>query len=111
MSTPPYRQHNYIGEFADDTTATQNCIDRGWDDGGSPRPGMVYYDITLEILKYYNGTSWVSVTGGGLAVVVGGGEPAVPDGDTLIWREATGTVWIIHGTDGTVSGNKKVEMS
>lgn len=56
--TGPYKQHNYMGEHADDATALAFIVLVGWDSGGNPQKGMVYFDNVLNVLKKYNGTSW-----------------------------------------------------
>ena len=41
-------------------------------------------------------------------------EPAVPAGKFRIWHDTTPAAerrWLILGTDGTVAGNQKVEIS
>jgi len=45
-------------------------------------------------------------------VVSAAAEPAVAAGEVTIWVDTSLTeFWLIYGTDGTVGGNKKVEMS
>lgn len=58
--TPPWRQHNYIGNFANDALATANVVARGWDLAGSPQDGMCYYNTTIPGMLFWNsGTaSW-----------------------------------------------------
>ena len=45
-------------------------------------------------------------------VVSGAAEPAVAAGEVTIWVDTSLTkYWLIYGTDGTVGGNKKVELT
>jgi len=54
MSTAPYYQKNYIGEFANDTVADARLATLVW----TKTKGMIYYDTTLNELKYYNNSAW-----------------------------------------------------
>jgi len=49
-----------------------------------------------------------------IQVVEQDSEPAVAAGEVTIWHDTTSGAehyYLIYGTDGTVSGNKKVELS
>jgi len=43
--------------------------------------------------------------------VVTGAEPAVPAGEVRIWAESGASIWLIYGTDGTVGGNRRVQLT
>jgi hypothetical protein len=43
--------------------------------------------------------------------VVSGAEPAVPTGEVRIWSESGASVWLIYGTDGNLSGNRRVQLT
>ena len=61
--TNPYRQHNYMGEFANDGAALAFIQANKWDssgDGlGSPQAGMWYFNTTDKQARQYDGSSWV----------------------------------------------------
>lgn len=63
--TAPYEQHNYMGEYADDASATAAIVSEGYDSGGDPQEGQYYYNTTDKELKIWDNTSWVSIGGGG----------------------------------------------
>lgn len=58
--TAPYKQHHYIGEYTSDAFATAFVVANGWDSGGSPRAGMMYYNTTDNIFYFWNGSAWTS---------------------------------------------------
>jgi len=62
--TSPYKQQNYMGEFASDAHANAAILSREWDtskDGtGSPEEGMLYYNYTEKSFRFYDGTQWVT---------------------------------------------------
>lgn len=66
--TAPYRQHNYMGEFANDAAALTFIQTNEWDsngDGtGNPQAGMLYYNTTSTVVRMYNGSAWVDLATG-----------------------------------------------
>ena len=88
MTTAPWQQHNYLGEFADDATATANVVARGWDVAGNPTIGMIYFNTTDTVIRYWNGTAWVNI-----GMVYNGALPAA--GATY-----RGVIWIVEGGGG-----------
>lgn len=76
------------GDVAVLPTATEGQVLKrgaaGWEAGGVPAEITVYKQDT---------------------------EPAIATDAVAIWCDTANTrFWLIHGTDGTVGGNKKVEM-
>ena len=63
--TNPYRSHHYLGEHASDSAANTFVTTVGWDSGGNPQNGMLYYNTTSHVLKLYANGSWGTVTSGG----------------------------------------------
>jgi hypothetical protein len=63
--TIPYKQHNYMGEFANDAGALGFIQAVGFDsvgDGsGTAQAGMLYYNTTSNSMLAYNGTAWVEL--------------------------------------------------
>lgn len=65
--TNPYRQKNYMGEYAAETGGGSvlefiqaNKWDSNADGTGDPRPGMSFFNTTSASLKTYSGTAWVA---------------------------------------------------
>lgn len=63
--TNPYRQHNYVGEYASDALATAGVVALGWDVAGSPQAGMIYYQTANTELRYWDGSAWTAFGGSG----------------------------------------------
>jgi hypothetical protein len=63
--TIPYKQHNYMGEFANVAGALGFIQAVGFDsvgDGsGTAQAGMLYYNTTSNSMLAYNGTAWVEL--------------------------------------------------
>lgn len=63
--TNPYRQHNYMGEYANAAAALTFIQANKWDtngDGtGNPQPGMVYWDTGNTELQVWDGSAWVDI--------------------------------------------------
>lgn len=61
--TNPYRNHNFLGNFASDAAALTfiqaNRFDSTQDGLGNPMPGMVYYNTVTNDSKLYKNNSWV----------------------------------------------------
>lgn len=61
--TSPYKQQNYMGEFASDVAANTAILQREFDtnkDGtGTPEEGMLYYNFVDKSFKFYDGVQWV----------------------------------------------------
>lgn len=55
---------------------------------GSPSDGSLYFDTTLDLLLYWNGSEWVEVGAGGSEVLVQDAPPATTDLEegTLWWN-------------------------
>ena len=51
----------YVGQYADDATATAAIVVLGWDDSGNPRDGQFYFNTTMETFKGWNDTltAWI----------------------------------------------------
>lgn len=65
ITTAPYYQQNYIGQFASDTLATANVVTRGWaTGGGNPKPDMFYYNTVSNTFLFWNGSAWTAFGGG-----------------------------------------------
>jgi len=64
-----YKQHNYMGEYADDATALTAIRDQNWDSNsngtGNPRNGMWYYNTTSNVFRAYTSGAWGNLGGGG----------------------------------------------
>ena len=65
--TNPYRQKNYMGEYAAETGGGSvlefiqaNKWDTNADGTGDPRPGMSFFNTTSASLKTYSGTAWTA---------------------------------------------------
>ena len=59
---------------------------------------------------YINGVSYVD----DVLIIAQTTEPAVPAGKYRVWHDTTPAAerrWLVLGTDGTVAGNQKVEIS
>jgi len=65
--TAPYRQHNYMGEYAGsgatgDALALAFIQANNWDSNGNgtgnPINGMYYYNTTDNEFRFYNGSAW-----------------------------------------------------
>ena len=61
--TSPYKQQNYMGEFASDVAADTAIklreFDTNKDGTGIPEEGMLYYNFTTKSFRFFNGTQWV----------------------------------------------------
>lgn len=61
--TSPYKQQNYMGEFASDAAADIAIKTRQFDtnkDGtGISEEGMTYYNFTVKSFRFFNATVWV----------------------------------------------------
>jgi len=98
-----YKSHNYMGEFADDAAANAFISSAGWDDGGTPREGMKYYNTTNNILKVYlfdavvGSASWKEVVSGYPIYASSNGSAAAPvytfsgDRNTGTYRSTDGS--------------------
>lgn len=66
--TNPYRQKNYMGEFADAAAALTfiqaNKWDSSGDGAGDPQAGMQYFNTAVSQVYLYTGSAWVSMGGG-----------------------------------------------
>lgn len=73
--TAPYRQHNYLGEYANDAAALVALRAFKWDssgDGtGDPQAGMVYFNTTSNVLRFYSGSAWIPAGAGTGALAQG----------------------------------------
>lgn len=87
-TTAPYRQAHYIGEYANDTAVNAAITSVGW----TLSDGMMFFDTTLNAMKFYNGSAWAqlgtSTADTWAAVLVsgassGGTDPVISSGDTL----------------------------
>lgn len=60
--TSPYKQHTYLGDYANESACLVFIQSNKWDsssDGlGTPQNGMLFYDTTAEVLKCYLGGAW-----------------------------------------------------
>lgn len=60
--TSPYRQYNYMGEFATEALALAAIQDNHWDSLGTgfgdPQQGMFFFDTAVKVFKFYNGNTW-----------------------------------------------------
>jgi len=65
--TTPYEQLNYMGEHANDASATTEVQANDWDtngDGtGTPQPGMFYYNTGSKVFLLWDGTQWAAISG------------------------------------------------
>jgi hypothetical protein len=61
--TSPYKQQNYMGEFASDAAANTAILQRQFDTNkngtGTPEEGMLYYNFVDKSFRFYNGVFWV----------------------------------------------------
>lgn len=57
--TAPWKQHHYIGEYANDGLADAAVTALGW----ATTAGLLYYDTTLTVLKLNTGAAWVIIGG------------------------------------------------
>jgi hypothetical protein len=68
--TAPYRQHNYMGEYADDAACLTFIQANKWDssaDGlGTPQNGMIYYNTTSHVFKVRANGAWTTLSQGTL---------------------------------------------
>ena len=68
--TNPYRQKNYMGEYADDASVLVFIQANLWDDAGTglgnPQDGMLYYNTTTDRLRMYANGSWNEFLGDGV---------------------------------------------
>jgi hypothetical protein len=66
--TAPYRQHNYMGEYADDAACLTFIQANKWDssgDGlGTAQNGMIYYNTTSHVFKVRANGAWTSLSAG-----------------------------------------------
>lgn len=63
--TNPYKQHHYLGEIANSGSDAEVLAiiqalewDTNKDGTGNPEDGMMYYDTTNNVLKYYGNGAW-----------------------------------------------------
>jgi hypothetical protein len=97
--TTPYRQHNYLGEYASDAAALAFVQANEWDDvgdgSGNPRDGMWYYQTVDNKFRVYLKGAWSD------GVVKNNhsasSDPTVNDDDADGY--AIGSVWINTTTD------------
>lgn len=70
--TAPYKQHHYMGEYANDAAALTFIQAVEWDSAGNgtgtPQAGMMYFNSTNSEMMLYDGTSWVTTGASGSAV-------------------------------------------
>jgi hypothetical protein len=66
--TAPYRQHNYMGEYADDAACLTFVQANKWDSLGTglgtARNGMLYYNTTSHVFKVYANGVWTALSAG-----------------------------------------------
>ena len=101
----PYRQHNYMGEHANDAAAVafiQSCQwDTNSDGTGDPRSGMWFYETTQNEFRAYKGTGWFDVGGAMDAGDLGNvGDDTPTSGHLLI---ADGDSWESQAVDGAIA--------
>lgn len=78
--TAPYRQHNYMGEYANDGACLTFIQAQYWDSAGNgtgnPQEGMFYYNTTSDVFRLYANGSWTSLSTGAptLSNVLGAGD-------------------------------------
>lgn len=126
--TNPYRQHNYMGEYANAAAALTWIQANKWDsngDGtGNPQAGMFYWDTTATAMKQYDGAAWVDMgitDHGGLAGLADDDHSGHPwlagrsGGQTLRGgTDASDDLTLgstAHGTKGDVIIEDPVDMS
>ena len=105
----PYGSHNFLGNFVDDAAALIFIkavrFDSTKDGFGNPEEGMWYSNTTTHMPRYYNGTSWEDMGGGGTGNVVG---PSGATNEGIVrFNGTTGELIqnssVIIGDDGYVS--------
>jgi hypothetical protein len=87
-------------------------------DPGSGVAGEVYYNSTSNVLKFYNGTAWTSLSGGGAASNVTVADTA-PSGSlgSLWFNSLTGKTYIYYSSawieigDSTPSGTVSTDVA
>lgn len=79
--TSPWKQHHYVGEYANDAGADAAVTALGW----GTTQGLLYYDTTLNVFKGNSGAAWF---------VIGG-----PSSDTF-----TATIVVGNSVAGDVAG-------
>lgn len=57
--TSPWKQHHYVGEYANDAGADAAVTALGW----GTTAGLLYYDTALTVLKLNTGAAWVIIGG------------------------------------------------
>lgn len=82
--TDPYRQHNYLGEHADNASAEAFITLSDWQ-AGVPQDGLWYYNTTSNEFVGRMGGAWVPLTGS--IAITGNGEIYV---DAVDGSDATG---------------------
>lgn len=64
--TNPYRQKNYMGEFASDSAANTGISSLGFASGGNPQNGQYYYNTTDHTYRARINGAWGDFGGGGV---------------------------------------------
>jgi hypothetical protein len=99
--TAPYRQHHYMGEYADDAACLTFIQANKWDssgDGlGAAQNGMLYYNTTSHVFKVYANSAWYAITAG---TMDHGALSGLGDDDHSQYSLASGT----RAFTGVVSG-------
>jgi len=96
--TAPWKQKNYLGQFASESAALAFIQAHEWDSNGNgtgnPTTGMLFFDTAAGGLKVYNGSSWILVGSGGSGTSYWErtGTTLSPDNDGDIIQVGVGTV-------------------
>lgn len=84
--TSPYRQHNYMGEFANDTAADSGIPGMGL---GSPQNGVYYYNTTDHKYRARFNGAWADLGGGS----PGGSDTQFQFNDSNVFGGAEKVTW------------------
>ena len=115
--TSPYRQKNYMGEYAAETGGGSvlefiqgNKWDSSGDGAGTPRAGMTFFDSNESRMKVYTGASWDDMSGiSQLSDLTDVGDTTATAGRLLV---ADGDSWESRAVSGaiTMSGTGVAEF-
>lgn len=123
--TSPWKQHSYMGQYADDAAALTFIRACKWDssgDGnGNPQAGMQYLNTTSKTIKIYDGTAWQSMTlASGTIAFTGKVEGITPTENAQLATKSyvdsvaqgldpKGSVLVCSTTDITLSGEQVID--
>ena len=106
--TAPYRQKNYMGEYAAETGGGSvlefiqaNEWDSSGDGAGTPRAGMTFFDSNESRMKVYTGASWDDMSGiSQLSDLTDVGDTTATAGRLLV---ADGDSWESRAVSGAIT--------